>query len=105
MNKNVFMVVLMTMSPLSFSEGNLLSGKSNFGKDDIKSAISILTSKNPMGKSICSNVDKIFSKIVEQKEEGAGKTYSKEQWRLSGCDGATSVAAILYPSGLVKIRQ
>ena len=89
----------------SYSDERIVIGKSNFNEKDIQSAIIILTSDYPDGSILCSKVDKIYPKILEEKLGKNGKVYSKEKWYISGCNGASSVIAKLYPSGLVGIGK
>ncbi|GAB2887271.1 hypothetical protein ACCI51_01200 [Microbulbifer echini] len=83
----------------------MLLGRSNFDEEMISSAVDMLKDELPGGWKICSNVERIYSKIIEERVAKNGKKFSKEKWYLVGCDGASYVFATLRNSRIIQISQ
>lgn len=103
--RTILGVLILALSTYAYSEADLLVGKSNFSGQALDSAIQMLKSDLPGRPPRCGSIEKIYSKILEESASENGKIFSKERWLLSGCDGASSVIAILHPSGLVSIKD
>jgi len=104
MRKYIF-ILLLTLPCYSLASKKLLAGKSNFDEKSVESIIIMLKTPDPHGKVICTKVDQIFPKILQEKMHKNGKIYSKEKWFLSGCERANSVEVELFPSGLVGMGK
>jgi hypothetical protein len=102
---NKILFLTMFVAHLSYANPPILEGESNFDHEMVQSAIILIKDTGPDGKIICSNVDKIVTKIIHQKIAVNQNIYSEELWKLYGCDDIKYVVATLYPSRLVGVTE